>query len=85
MLNPSLQVAQALEFDLLPEDESVLTVVPTSNRIEELFELQSRGTLVGKTLGEELKRSNTLLVPKQKVKLTESANSEGACGDRRDV
>jgi len=58
MLNPLLQMAQSLEFDLLPEDKSVLVVVPTSNLIEELFELQSYATLGGKTLGEELKRTN---------------------------
>ena len=64
-----------MEFDLLLEDESVLAVVPTSNLIEELFELKSRTTLVGKTLGEEMKRTNTTLVSKLKAELAESANS----------
>ena len=73
MLNPSLQVAQALEFNLLPEDESVLAVVPIDDLIVELVELQGRTTLVGKTLGEELKRTNNVLVPK--FELEETVNS----------
>jgi len=75
MLYPSLQVAQALEFDLLPEDESLLVVVPTGDQIVELVELQGWGTLVGKTLGEELKRTNTVLVPRLKAELVKLVNS----------
>jgi len=54
MLSPSMQVAQAVQFEFLPEDEGVLVAIPTRNLIEELVELQSRATVVGKTLGEEL-------------------------------
>jgi len=75
MLNPSLQVAQALKFDLRPEDESVLAVVPTANLIEELLELQSLAVVVGKTLGEKLKRTSMVLVLKLKTELAKSANS----------
>ena len=71
MLNPLLQMAQSLEFDLLPEDKSVLVVVPTSNLIEELFELQSYATLGGKTLGEELKRTNWWLFTASAPRLSE--------------
>jgi len=49
MLSPSLRLAQAVHFDLLPEDESVLATIPTGNLIEELMELQSRAN---KALGE---------------------------------
>jgi len=58
---------------LLPEDESVLAVVPIDDLIVELVELQGRTTLVGKTLGEELKRTNNVLVPK--FELEETVNS----------
>jgi len=34
MLSPSMQVAQAVQFDLLPEDEGVLAAIPTRNLIE---------------------------------------------------
>jgi len=39
MLSPSMQVAQVMQFDLLPEDKGVLTAIPTRNLIEELMEL----------------------------------------------
>jgi len=75
MLNPSLQLEQTLQFDLLPEDKSVLTTIPIENLIKEQVEFQSRATVVGKTLGEELKRTSTMLVPRLRMKLAESANS----------
>jgi len=75
MLGPSLQLAQAVQFDLLPKDEGVLAAIPTENLIEELVGLQSRATIVGKALGEELKRTSTVLVPKLRTELAKSVNS----------
>ena len=70
-----MQVASAMQFELRPEDEGVLAAIPTKDLIEELVELQSRVTIVGKALGDELNRTQTVVVPKLKAELEESANS----------
>ena len=75
MLGSSMQVASAMQFDLHPEDEGVLVVIPTKDLIEELVELQSRATIVGKALGDELNRTQTVMVSKLKAKLEESVSS----------
>lgn len=64
-----------MQFDLLLEDEGVLATIPTKTLIEELVELQSRATLVGKTLGKELNRTRIVVVPMLRAELEESANS----------
>jgi len=71
MISPSLQLAQAVQFNLLLEDEGVLAAIPTRNFIEELVKLQSRSTVVSKALGEELKRTSAMLVPKLRTELAE--------------
>jgi len=43
--------------------------------IEELIELQSQATFVSKALGEELKSTSAVLVPKLRTRLAELANS----------
>jgi len=75
MLGSSMQVASAMQFELCLEDEGVLAAIPTKDLIEELVELHSRATIVGKALGDELNRTQTMVVPKLKAKLEESANS----------
>jgi len=75
MLSLSMQVAQAVQFNLLPEDEGVMAAIPTRNLIEELVELQIRVIVVGKTLGEELNRTTTVLVPKLRAEWEELTNS----------
>jgi len=69
-----MQLAQVVQFDLLPEDEGVLAAIPTRNLIEELVELQSRATIVGKTHGEEFNKTSTIVVPKLTAELEESTN-----------
>jgi len=64
-----------MQFDLLPEDEGILAAISTRNLIEELVEMKSWATAVGKTLGEELNRTSTILVPKLRAELEESTNS----------
>lgn len=75
MLNSHLQVAPGVQISLSPEDESVLAVVPTSNLISELMELQSWSLLVNRTLGEEIERTTTVVVTKIKIELAESTSS----------
>ena len=43
--------------------------------IEELIELQSRATIVGRTMGDELCRAQTVVVPKLETELEASASS----------
>jgi len=73
MLSPSLRVGQTMQFDLFLEDEGVLVAIPTKKLIREWVELQSRATIVGKALVDELERANTTVVPKLKAELEESA------------
>jgi len=72
MLGSSMRVASAMQFELRPEDEGVLVAIPTKDLIEELVELQSRATVVGRVIGDELNRTQTVVVPKLKAKLEES-------------
>ncbi|KAK7364579.1 hypothetical protein VNO80_13316 [Phaseolus coccineus] len=75
MLSPYLPMAQAMQFSLSPEEESILAAAPTNDLIKELVDLQCRDTVVGKTLGEELTRTSVILVPKLKIELAELAKS----------
>jgi len=75
MLSPSMRVAQAMQFNLRPEDEGVLVAIPTKDLIEELVELQSRATIVGKALSDELSRAKMVVMSKLKAELEESASS----------
>jgi len=70
-----MRVASAMQFELCPEDEGVLAAIPTKDLIEELVELQSRAIVVIKALGDELNRTQTVVVPKLKAELEESTSS----------
>jgi len=63
-----------MQISITLEDESVLRVVSTNNLIAKWMELQSWTLLVGRTLGEELERTTTVVVRKLKTELAESAN-----------
>jgi len=76
MLSPSLRVARAMQIDLRLEDEGILAIIPTKDLIEELVELQSRATVVGRALGDELSRAQTVVVPKLKAELEASASDK---------
>jgi len=64
-----------MQIDLHPEDEGILAAIPTQDLIEELVELQSRATVVGRALGDELSRAQTMVVPKLKTELEASVSS----------
>jgi len=53
----------------------VLAAIPTKDLIEELVELQSRATVVGRAIGDELSRTQTVVVLKLKAELEESTLS----------
>jgi len=75
MLGLSVRVAPTMQFDLRPEDEGVLSVVPCLDLIEEKVELQCRATVVSRAIGDELKRTKTVFIPKLKKQLSDSAVS----------
>jgi len=75
MLGSSVRVAPTMQFDLRPEDEVVLAVVPTLDLIEEMVELQCRATVVSRAIRDELKRVKTVSIPKLKSQLSESSVS----------
>ena len=60
-----------MQFDLRPEDEDTLAAIPTLDLIEEMVELQCRATVVGRAIGNELKRVKTVSIPKLKSQLSE--------------
>jgi len=64
-----------MQFDLHPEDEDTLAAIPTSDLIEEMVELQCRTAVVGRAIGNELKRVKTVSIPKLKSQLSESTVS----------
>jgi len=75
MLGSLMRVASTMQFELRPEDEGVLATIPTKDLIKELVELQSRATVVGRAIGDELSRTQTVVVPKLKAELEESTLS----------
>jgi len=75
MLGLSVRVAPTMQFDLRPEDEGVLSVVPCLDLIEEMVELQYRAAVVSRALGDELKRTKIVSIPKLKRQLSNSAVS----------
>ncbi len=75
MLGSSVRVAPTMQFDLRPEDEDTLAAIPTLDLIEEMVELQCRATVVGRAIGDELKRVKTVPIPKLKSQLSESTVS----------
>jgi len=75
MLGLSLRVAPTMQFDLRPEDEGILAVVPTLDLIEEMVELQCRATVVSRAIDDELKRVESVVIPKLKNRLEDSALS----------
>jgi len=75
MLGSSVRVAPTMQFDLHPEDEDTLAAIPTSDLIEEMVELQCRTAVVGRAIGNELKRVKTVSIPKLKSQLSESTVS----------
>ncbi|KAL9276753.1 hypothetical protein ACSQ67_025766 [Phaseolus vulgaris] len=74
MLNLLLASGVGMQISITPEDESVSRVVSTNNLIAKWMELQSWTLLVGRTLGEELERTTTVVVRKLKTEPAESAN-----------
>jgi len=64
-----------MQFDLCLEDEGVLVAIATKDLVEELVELQCRVVVVGRTIGDELNRTQSVVVPKLKAKLEDSALS----------
>jgi len=64
-----------MQFDLRPEDEGILVVIPTLNLIEEMVELQCRATVVSRAIGNELKRAESVVIPKLKNRLDDSTVS----------
>ena len=52
-----------------------MAAIPTKYLVEELIELQSRATIVGRVLGDEVCRAQTVVVLKLKAELEASANS----------
>jgi len=64
-----------MQFDLRPEDEGVLAIVPTLDLIEEMVELQCRAAVVSRAISDELKRAKTVSIPKLKTQLSDSALS----------
>ncbi|KAK7367833.1 hypothetical protein VNO80_09851 [Phaseolus coccineus] len=75
MLGVGLRVASTMQFDLRPEDEGILAAVPTLNLIEEMVELQCRAAVVSKAIEDELKLVETVVIPKLRTKLDDSAIS----------
>ena len=75
MLGLSIRVAPTMQFDLCLEDEGVLVAIATKDLVEELVELQCRVVVVGRTIGDELNRTQSVVVPKLKAKLEDSALS----------
>ena len=75
MLGLSLRVDPTMQFDLRSEDEGILAVVPTLDLIEEMVELQCRATVVSRAIGDELKRAESVMIPKLKTKLKDSVVS----------
>ncbi|XP_068472816.1 uncharacterized protein [Phaseolus vulgaris] len=75
MLGVGIRVAPTMQFDLRPEDEGILAAVPTLDLITEMVELQCRAAVVSHAIGEELKRAESVVIPKLKRKLDDSATS----------
>ena len=75
MLGLSVRVAPTMQFDLRPEDEGVLSTVPCLDLIEEMVEVQCRAAFVSRAIGDELKRTKTVSIPKLKKQLSDSAVS----------
>ena len=75
MLGLGLRVAPTMQFDLLPEDEGILAVVPTLHLIEEIVELQCRAAVVSRAIGDELKRAESVVIPRLRAKLDESSQA----------
>jgi len=75
MLGLSIKVTPTMQFDLRPDDEGVLVAIPTKDLVEELVELQCRATVVGRAIGDELNKTQSVVVPKLKAKLDDSALS----------
>ena len=64
-----------MQFDLLPEDEGILAAVPTLHLIEEMVELQCRAAVVSRAIGDELKRAESVVIPRLRAKLDESSQA----------
>jgi len=75
MLGLGMRVAPTMQFDLRPEDEGILAVVPTLDLIEKMVELQCRATVVSRAIGDELKRAKSVVIPKLKTQLYDSTLS----------
>jgi len=75
MLGVGIRVAPTMQFDLRPEDEGILAAVPTLDLITETVELQCRAAVASHAIGEELKRAESVVIPKLKRKLDDSATS----------
>jgi len=75
MLGLSLRVAPTMQFDLRPDNEGILVVVPTLDLIKEMVELQCQAAVVSRAIGDELKRVESVVIPMLKVKLEFSALS----------
>jgi len=73
MLGLSLRVTPTMQFDLRQEDEGILATVPTLDLIEEMVELQCRAAVVSWAIGDELKRAESVVIPKLKTQLNDLA------------
>jgi len=73
MLGLSFRVAPTMQFDLRLEEEGVLAAVPTLDLIEQMVELQCRAAVVSRAIGDELKRAESVVIPKLKTQLKDSA------------
>ncbi|KAL9315834.1 hypothetical protein ACSQ67_016835 [Phaseolus vulgaris] len=65
-----------------PEEESFLAVVPINNLIPELIELRVGHSVVGRTLGEELERTTTMVIPKLKTQEGPTGPENRGRGDK---
>ena len=75
MLGVGIRVAPTMQFDLRPEEEGIMAAVPTLDLIEEMVELQCRAAVVSHAIGDKLKRVESVVIPKLKRKLDDSATS----------
>jgi len=75
MLGIGVRVAPTMQFELLPEDEGILAVVLTLDLIEEMVELQCRPAVVSRAIGDELKTTESVVIPKLRNKLDDSTTS----------
>jgi len=75
MLGIGVRVAPTMQFELLPKDEGILVVVLTLDLIEEMVELQCRAAVVSRAISDRLKRAESVVIPKLRNRLDDSATS----------